>query len=83
MVKISDKQELQQIAFNHLLDIIFKVFIKLNKKCTAKPYSFSVNKTTLLSDNLLRITRYPLEIMLKKELWQLMKKWKWKTTIRY
>ena len=73
MVKISDKQELQQIAFNHLLDIIFKVFIKLNKKCTAKLYSFLVNETTLLSDNLLRITRYLLEIMLKKELWQLMK----------
>ena len=68
MVKISDKQELQQTAFNHLLDIIFKVFIKLNIKCTAKPYSFLVNKTTLLSDNLLRITRYLLEIMLKKEL---------------
>ena len=42
--KIPNKQELQQIAINHSSDIDFKDF-----KCTAKPYSFLVNDTTLTS----------------------------------
>ena len=40
IMKIPNKQELQQIAFNHSLDIDFKDFMNLYKKCTAKPYSF-------------------------------------------
>ena len=40
MMKIPDKRELQQIAFNHSSDIDFKYFMNLYKKCTAKPYSF-------------------------------------------
>ena len=39
-MKISNKQKLQQIAFNHFSDIEFKDFMNLSKKCTAKPYSF-------------------------------------------
>ena len=35
------------------------------KKCTAKPYSFLVNDTTLPSDNPLRFSRKILERMLK------------------
>ena len=46
-----NKQELQQIAFNHSSDIDFKDFMNLYKKCTAKPYSFLVIDTTLASDN--------------------------------
>ena len=40
IVKIQNKQELQQIAFSHLVDIGFEDFMNLYKKCTAKPYSF-------------------------------------------
>ena len=51
-MKIRNKRELQQMAFNYSSDIDFKDFINLNKKCTAKTYSFSVIDTTLESDNL-------------------------------
>ena len=36
-------------------------FVNLNKKCTAKPYSFSVIDTTLASDNPLRFRKNFLE----------------------
>ena len=49
ITRIPNKRELQQIALNHSSDIDFKVFIKTYKKCTAEPYSFSVNDTTLPS----------------------------------
>ena len=42
---------LQQIVFNHSLDINFQDFMNLYKKCTAKPHSFLVIVTTLASDN--------------------------------
>ena len=54
IMKIANKRELQQIALNHSTDIDFKDFMKIYKKCTAKPYSFLVNDTTLASDDLLR-----------------------------
>ena len=40
IMKVSNKRELQQIAFNHLSGIDFQYFMNLYKKCTAKPYSF-------------------------------------------
>ena len=52
-MKILNKIELQQIAFNHSSNIDFQDLINLYKKCTAKPYSFLVTDTTLASDNLL------------------------------
>ena len=39
IMKILNKLEVQQIAFNHSSDIEFKFFVNLYKKCTAKPYS--------------------------------------------
>ena len=39
---IPNKQERQQISFNHSSDIDFKDFLNLYKKCTAKPYYFLV-----------------------------------------
>ena len=51
IMKIPDKRELQQTAFNHSSDIDFKDFRNLYKKCTAKPYSFLVTDATLASDN--------------------------------
>ena len=50
-MKIPNKRELQQIATNHSSDIDFKDFIEIYKKCTARPYSFLVNDTTLPSDD--------------------------------
>ena len=48
-MKIWNKRELQQIAFNHSTDIDFQDFMNLYKKCTAKTYSFLVIDTTLQS----------------------------------
>ena len=50
-MKIPNKRELRQIAFNHLSDIDFEGFMNLYKKCTAKPYSFLVIDATIVSDN--------------------------------
>ena len=57
MMKIPNKQELQQIACNHSSDIDFKDFINLYKKRTEKPYSFLVIAATLASDSLLRFRK--------------------------
>ena len=54
ITRIPNKRELQQIALKHSSDIGFKDFIKIYKKCTAEPYSFLVNDTTLPSDDPLR-----------------------------
>ena len=50
IIKIPSKSELQQIALNHSSDIDFKDFIKIYERCTAEPFSFLVNNTTLPSD---------------------------------
>ena len=54
IMKIWSKRELQQIVLNHSSDINSKCSIKINKKCTAEPYSFLVNDAMLASDNPLR-----------------------------
>ena len=61
IMKIPSKQELQQTAFNHSSDIDFKDFMNLYKKFTAKPYSFLVIDTTLVSDNPSRFRKNLLE----------------------
>ena len=48
IMKIPNKRELQQIAFNHSSDIVFKDYMNLYKKCTAKAYSFLVIDAMLL-----------------------------------
>ena len=53
-MKISNKQEFQQIAFNHSSNADFEYFVNLYKKSTAKPYCFLVNDTTLASHSPLR-----------------------------
>ena len=57
IMKIPNKRELQQIALNHSSDIDFKDVLKIKKKCTAEPYSFLVNDTTLASDDPLRFRK--------------------------
>ena len=55
--KIPNKRELQQIAINHPSNISTKDLINIYRKCTAEPYSFLVNDTTLASDNPLRFRK--------------------------
>ena len=48
--KIPNKRELQQTAINHSTDVSTKDLENIYRKCTAEPYSFFVNDTTLASD---------------------------------
>ena len=56
IMKIPNKRELEQIALNHSSYCDFKVTFFI-KKCTAEPYSFLVNDTTLPSDDPLRFRK--------------------------
>ena len=40
MMKIHNKRELKDIAFNHSADIVYKDFMKIYRKCTKEPYFF-------------------------------------------
>ena len=51
ITKIPNKRELQQIATNHSSDISTKDFTNIYRECTAEPYSFLVNDTTLVSND--------------------------------
>ena len=55
--KVPNRRELQQIAMDHSSDISTKDFENIYRKCTAEPYSFFVNDTTLASDNPLRFRK--------------------------
>ena len=57
IMKISNKRELQQIAFNHSWDIDFEDFVNIYKNSTAKLYSLLVIDATLASDNPLRFRK--------------------------
>ena len=57
IMKIPNKKELHKIALNHSSDIDFKGFMKIFRKCTAEPYFFLVNDTTLPSDDPLRFRK--------------------------
>ena len=57
IAKIPNKRELQQIAINHSSDISTKDFTNIYRECTAEPYSFFVNDTTLASNNPLRFRK--------------------------
>ena len=50
IMKIPNKQELQETVFNHSLDIDFKHPMNPYKKCTTQPYSFLVIEVTLASE---------------------------------
>ena len=56
VMKVPNKRELQQIAFNNSSDVDF-----IYKKSTAKPYSFLVIETALASDNSSRFRENLLE----------------------
>ena len=67
IMKIPNKQELQQIAFNHSWDTDFQDFMNLYKKCTAKPYYLLVIETTLASGILLHFRKILLEMIMKTD----------------
>ena len=62
-MKIPNKRELQQIAYNRSSDIDLKNFMNLHKRCTVKPYSFLVIDATSSSDYSLRFRENLLEII--------------------
>ena len=55
--KIPNRRERQQIAMNHSSDFRIKDFENIYRKCTAEPYSFLFNDTTLALDNPLRFSK--------------------------
>ena len=55
--KISNKEELEQIAINHSSKISTKDLTNIYKECTAEPYSFSVIDNTLASNKPLRFRK--------------------------
>ena len=55
--KIPNNRELREIVTNHSSDISTKDFTNIYRKCTAEPYSFLVNDTTLASNNPLRFRK--------------------------
>ena len=65
IMKISNKRELQQIAFNYSSYNDFGDSINLHKKCTAKSYSFLGIDATFTSDNPSRFRNNLLERILK------------------
>ena len=59
--KILNKRELQQTVCNHSIDIDFKDFMNLYKKCTAKRYSFLVIDAAFAWENPSRFRKNLLE----------------------
>ena len=57
MAKIPNRTELREIAINHSSDIKTEDFINIYRECTAEPYSFFINDTTLASNNPLRFRK--------------------------
>ena len=53
IMKIYNRRELQNIAFNHSADIDCKDLVKIYRDCTKEPYSFLTIDTTLSSSNCL------------------------------
>ena len=57
IMKIHNKRELQQIAINHSADIDYKIFLKIYRNCTNKPYYFLTIAATLPANNPMRLKR--------------------------
>ena len=66
IMKIPNKQELQQLAFHHSSHIDFRDWMHLYKKCTLKPYPFFVIDATLVSDNPSHFRKNILERLLER-----------------
>ena len=56
-MKINSNRELQNIAINHFVDLDYKYYMKIYRKCTKKPYSFLTIDTTLPASDPLRLRK--------------------------
>ena len=63
IMKINNKNELQNIAINHSADIDYKDFISIYRECAKKPYNFLTIDTTLPSTNPLRFRKHLFDIL--------------------
>ena len=61
IMKVPNKQELQQITFNHSSDSDFEDFMNVYKKFITKSYFSLVTDFTLASDNPLSLRKSLLE----------------------
>ena len=61
IAKIPNRREIQETARKHSSDIKTEDFNNIYIECTAEPYSFLVNDTTLASNNPLRFRKLFLE----------------------
>ena len=57
IMKIHNKREWQNIAFDHSTNIDYKDFVKIFRNCTNEPYSFFIIDTTLAADNPIRLRK--------------------------
>ena len=57
IMKIHNRRELQNIAFNDLADINYEDFLKISRDCTNTPYYFLTIDTRLPADNLIRFRK--------------------------
>ena len=56
-MKIHNKRELENIAFNHSANVDYNNFMKNYIKCKSEPNSFLAIDTTLLTDDPLRFRK--------------------------
>ena len=53
ILEIHNKRDLQNIVINHSVDVDYKDFMRIYRKCTSEPYSFLTIDITLQPSNLL------------------------------
>ena len=57
IMKINNRKELQNIAFNHSADTDYNNFVKIYREYTKEPYSFLTIDTTLPASDPLRFRK--------------------------
>ena len=63
ILKINSRRELQNLAFNHSVDIDYNYFIKIYRECTKEPFNFLTIDTTLPASNPLRLRKNLLQFL--------------------
>ena len=53
ILEIHNKRDLQNIVINHSVDVDYKDFMRIYRKCTSEPYSFSTIDIRLPASSLL------------------------------
>ena len=56
-MKINNRRELKNIAFDHSVDNDYRYLKKIYGECTKEPHNFLTMDTTLLASNLLRFRK--------------------------